>query len=216
MGKEKSFGILDADFTLRKSIEEYRSKLSQAFSSSDSIAGESTMSKPKSFDIGNAHFTLDKPIERFTSIQSQISSTGVEAKGGGRLRAEPLDLGAAHFSLDKPIEKFDSNYFQASGSSQAILSYSSDELMIRRLSWIHEEDNREEDSSSFSGLDLYSPQLVQPTRNRPPPSRIRRSAKQVTATTSTEEITTQFSGLEARETADLGKKPLRNSNTNCQ
>nr|XP_058967232.1 uncharacterized protein LOC131793770 [Pocillopora verrucosa] len=175
MGKEKSFGILDADFTLRKSIEEYRSKLSQAFSSSDSIAGESTMSKPKSFEIGKAHFTLDKPIE-----------------------------------------KFDSNYFQASGSSQAILSYSSDELMIRRLSWIHEEDNREEDSSSFSGLDLFSPQLVQPTRNRPPPSRIHRPAKQVTATTSTEEITTQFSGLEARETADVGKKPLRNSNTNCQ
>lgn len=68
----------------------------------------------------------------------------------------------------------------------------------------------------FNYLDLFSPQLVQPTRNRPPPSRIRRPAKQVTATTSTEEITTQFSGLEARETADLGKKPLRNSNTNCQ
>lgn len=68
----------------------------------------------------------------------------------------------------------------------------------------------------FNYLDLFSPQLVQPTRNRPPPLRIRRPAKQVTATTSTEEITTQFSGLEARETADLGKKPLTNSNTKCQ
>ena len=27
--------------------------------------------------------------------------------------------------------------------------------MIRRLSWIHEEDNREEDSSSFSELGMY-------------------------------------------------------------
>ena len=68
----------------------------------------------------------------------------------------------------------------------------------------------------FNYLDLFSPQLVQPTRNRPPPLRIRRPAKQVTATTNTEEITTQFSGLEARETADLGKKPLTNSNTKCQ
>lgn len=40
----------------------------------------------------------------YSSFDIIHCSTGVEAKGGGRLRTESLDLGAAHFSLDKPIE----------------------------------------------------------------------------------------------------------------
>lgn len=211
MGREKSFDIGKTDFSLDKPIEEYRSKQSQAFSS-----GEESSRRSKSIDVGRAHFSLDKPIERFNSKQNQTPGTGIRACESGRLRAKSLDLSTAQFSLEKPIEMFDSKHSQASGSTQATAeaTFSSPKLLTRQCSWIQEEENCEEKPSSFSGLESYTPQLVQLTRNRPPRSRTRRPTKNVTASTDTGEITTQFPGLKAPEPSVKGKKPLRNINTN--
>ncbi|XP_022785582.1 uncharacterized protein LOC111325928 [Stylophora pistillata] len=176
------------------------------------MSRENKMGREKSFDIGKTDFSLDKPIEEYRSKQSQAFSSGEESSR----RSKSIDVGRAHFSLDKPIEMFDSKHSQASGSTQATAeaTFSSPKLLTRQCSWIQEEENCEEKPSSFSGLESYTPQLVQLTRNRPPRSRTRRPTKNVTASTDTGEITTQFPGLKAPEPSVKGKKPLRNINTN--
>ncbi|KAJ7385781.1 hypothetical protein OS493_013815 [Desmophyllum pertusum] len=141
------------------------------------------MGRFESCNLGAAHFTHDKPLEAFFSQQSQAASSSNAVQGLGRDQRSPLAVAGP--------------------------SCSSNVSLTSKCSWIREDDNREENNSSFCGLDSYSPQLVHPTKARAKRPGTRRKAKNRSNTASEQDTTKPSVALEAPPGPSCrGKEPL--------
>ncbi|XP_078375302.1 uncharacterized protein LOC144658700 [Oculina patagonica] len=162
-----------------------------------------------SFDLSKANFTLDKPLEAFVSQQSTSASSN--AVQGQELPGQRSTVAAAGPScLSKKTETSESSELPGQRSTVAAAgpSFMSNKTETSESSWIREEDNCEENSSSFSGLDIYSPQLTHPTKARAKRPRTRRPAKNRPNTIGEQDTMKQSSGLEATGPSLGGKEPL--------
>ncbi|CAH3019768.1 unnamed protein product [Porites evermanni] len=138
------------------------------------------------YDVGDENFSLSKSLEAFHSASGQVLQ---------RVRVD---------SESQDIMGRQRDQQQAAAGLSPSSSYRA--TLTRRSSWIREEDNREENTSSFNDLGEYSPQLANPTKTRIKRPGVRRP-KRSESSAERQIPQKQFEKQGAQGTSSLSKEP---------